>query len=390
MTAPSYELSKFVGKMIQNSIDSSYNIKDSFEFCDFINSVTLPPGYSLISLDVVSLFTCIPKDLVCHDVICGWEQIKPHAKNICVDLFLELVEFCIDASFFKFDGRFYKQTFGTAMGNPLSPTIADLVTETLLDCVLKRLNVKLPFIKKYVDDLVTAIPLDKLDHVVDTFNSYNPNIQFTCEIEENNRLPFLDMLLVRHDDQHISTEWYQKPIASGRFLNYLSAHPPHQKINMAINFINRVDKLSPGLSEASKLEIMHRHLELNDYPKKLRNRLINRRNTRQNIVNQPDQNNADTTYRSILYIPYLTDKIGKYLKKDYSSVKLATRNTNLAKQYYTQTKDKIANDEHCNVIYGIPCNDSQLASRQLYSGSGAGLLHVQHSPPDPTGFKIEV
>ncbi|XP_055527629.1 uncharacterized protein LOC129720206 [Wyeomyia smithii] len=312
MTAPSYELSKFVGRIIQNSMDSAYNIKDSFEFCDFINTVTLPVGYSLISLDVVSLFTCIPKELVCHDVICYWDQIRPNAKNICLDLFLELVEFCIDASFFKFDGRYHQQVFGTAMGNPLSPIVAELVTEVLLDCVLKQLKIKVPFIKKYVNDLVTAIPLDQLDYVLKIFNSYNPNIQFTCETEENNRLPFLDMLLVRHDDQHISTEWYQKPIASGRFLNYFSAHPPHQKINMAINFISRVNRLSTGLSESAKVNIMDQHLKLNDYPKTLRHRLINQRNcrsTEQHSSNQSPSEHLEYTYRSIAYIPYLTDKI---------------------------------------------------------------------------------
>ncbi|XP_055526906.1 uncharacterized protein LOC129719536 [Wyeomyia smithii] len=360
MTAPSYELSKFVGRIIQNSMDSAYNIKDSFEFCDFINTVTLPVGYSLISLDVVSLFTCIPKELVCHDVICYWDKIRPNAKNICLDLFLELVEFCIDASFLKFDGRYHQQVFGTAMGNPLSPIVAELVTKVLLDCVLKQLKIKVPFIKKYVDDLVTAIPLDQLDYVLKIFNSFNPNIQFTCETEKNNRLPFLDMLLVRHDDQHISTEWYQKPIASGRFLNYFSAHPPHQKINMAINFISRVNRLSTGLSESAKVNIMDQHLKLNDYPKTLRHRLINQRNcrsTEQHSSNQSPSEHLEYTYRSIAYIPYLTDKISKFLKNDYKTVELATRKTNMAKQYYTQTKDKIAKDDHTNVIYSISYND---------------------------------
>lgn len=118
--------------------------------------------------------------------------------------------------------------------------------------------------------------------MLDTFNGYNPHIQFTVEIENNNPLPFLDMLLVRHEDQNISTEWYQKPIASGRFLNYLSAHPPHQKLNMAANFISRVNKLSRGVSEAVKVRVMDQHLKLNDYPKALRHRLINRRNCRRN------------------------------------------------------------------------------------------------------------
>ncbi|XP_055525222.1 syntaxin-binding protein 5 isoform X2 [Wyeomyia smithii] len=140
--------------------------------------------------------------------------------------------------------------------------------------------------------------------------------------EENNRLPFLDMLLVRHDDQHISTEWYQKPIASGRFLNYFSAHPPHQKINMAINFISRVNRLSTGLSESAKVNIMDQHLKLNDYPKTLRHRLINQRNyrsTEQHSSNQSPSEHLEYTYRSIAYIPYLTDKINSVCLISFAS-----------------------------------------------------------------------
>ncbi|XP_038117299.1 uncharacterized protein LOC119769342 [Culex quinquefasciatus] len=147
ITAPSYHLSKFVGQMIRKSIHSQYNVKNSFEFCEFINTVTLPPGHVLISLDVVSLFTCIPKVLVTHDIIYGWDNIREHANNICLDLFLELVEFCIDASYFKFNEQHYQQIFGTAMGNPLSSTTADLVMENLLDYASQKLDFQLPFLK---------------------------------------------------------------------------------------------------------------------------------------------------------------------------------------------------------------------------------------------------
>ncbi|XP_055522574.1 uncharacterized protein LOC129716759 [Wyeomyia smithii] len=276
MTAPAYNLSKFIGKIIQNSIDSPYNIKDSFTFCNFICSVTLPPDYILISLDVISLFTSIPKALVTHNIITQWEKINVNT-NINLDLFIEIAEFCIESSYFNYNEQHFQQVFGAAMGNPLSPIIADLVMETLLDTVTQSLNFKPPFIKKYVDDLLLAIPESQIGHVLETFNSYNEHIQFTYEMENNKRLPFLDMTLIRQENQKILTEWYMKPIASGRFLDYNSFHPLHQKINMAKNFIRRVDKLSTHLQDADKARIIHQQLSLNNYPKSLRNRLINRR-----------------------------------------------------------------------------------------------------------------
>ncbi|XP_039428895.2 uncharacterized protein LOC120412472 [Culex pipiens pallens] len=383
ITAPSYNLSKYIGQMIRKSINSQYNVKDSFEFCEFINTVTLPPGHVLISLDVVSLFTCVPKLLVVHDVIYGWEEIKKHANNINLDLFLEMIEFCIDASYFKFNEQHYQQIFGTAMGNPLSSTVADLVMENLLVSVVHKLDFQLPFLKKYVDDIVTAIPPDKLDHVMEVFNSYNEHLQFTYELENNYRLPYLDMLLVRTETQTIRTEWYQKPIASGRFLDFHSFHPLNQKLNTATNLINRINTFSTNLSDQQKVKIMDNQLKINNYPRALRNRLINHRNTRRiNPPVDPVQNDQTTptqhlqhTYRSIAYIPTLTEQVKKQLKKDYPHIKLATRNIKTTKTMFTQMKDTTHKEDHKNVIYSIPCTDCN----QQYIGMTTNKLRTRIS-----------
>lgn len=44
------------------------------------------------------------------------------------------------------------------MGNPLSPTIGDLVMETILDTVMTRTTFPVPVLNKYVDDLLLIIP----------------------------------------------------------------------------------------------------------------------------------------------------------------------------------------------------------------------------------------
>lgn len=184
--APTYMLSKYVGRILQSSINSNYNIRDSFSFCTFINSVRLPENHILVSFDVTSLFTCIPRDMIPGIIIERWEEIKKHT-HINLDLFLEIVNFCLECSYFSYRGNYYKQIFGTAMGSPLSPIIADLVMESLLDNVVSRLNFPIPLIKKYVDDLVLALPPDKVVEVMNVFNSFNENIQFTYEMEEKDR-----------------------------------------------------------------------------------------------------------------------------------------------------------------------------------------------------------
>ncbi|XP_055526059.1 uncharacterized protein LOC129728069 [Wyeomyia smithii] len=374
MTAPAYNLSKYIGKIIQNSIESRYNIKDSFTFCDFINTVTLPPDYILISLDVTSLFTSIPKTLVTHNIIKQWEKIKVYT-NINLDLFIEIVEFCIESSYCKYNGQHFQQIFGTAMGNPISPTLADLVMETLLDTVIPLLTFKPPFLKKYVDDLLLALPANQLNHVLETFNSYNEHIQFTYEMENNRRLPFLDMTLIRQENQSIKTEWYMKPIASGRFLDYFSFHPLHHKINMAKNFIRRVDKLSTNLQNDDKARIIHKQLRLNNYPKALINRLISRMQENITAPQETPSENLEYTYRSIPYIPHLSNRIDKHLKNDYKHIRLAHRNIKTVKQLFTNVKDPIPHEHQSNVIYNIPCKDCSAC----YVGMTTNMLKTRIS-----------
>ena len=46
---------------------------------------------------------------------------------------------------------------------------------------------------RYVDDTLLCVPLDKLQKLIDTFNNYHPRIQFTHEMERDNRISFLDL-----------------------------------------------------------------------------------------------------------------------------------------------------------------------------------------------------
>lgn len=157
------------------------------------------------------------------------------------------------------------------MGNPLSPIIADYVMD-LLDSAVAAATVEIPYLKKYVDDLFLVLPSDKVEEMLNIFNQQNGHIQFTVEKEECNHLPFLDMMMVRQDDQSIKTEWYMKTIASRRFLNYHSCHPMNLKINVALiervayNFAKRVMQFSTNLSLKRTKSIIFELLRTNDYP----------------------------------------------------------------------------------------------------------------------------
>ena len=87
------------------------------------------------------------------------------------------------------------------MGSPVSLPFADMVMIDLeIECIAK-LDFNPLFLFRYVDDIVCCILRDKLDEMLVVFNSYDDRIKFTYEIEKNNRITFLDLLLIRENNR---------------------------------------------------------------------------------------------------------------------------------------------------------------------------------------------
>lgn len=125
-----------------------------------------------------------------------------------------------------------------------------------------------------------------------------------------------------------STDWYKKPIASGRFLNFHSMHAIHLKTNVAHNVIERVNILSTIKTQEEKNQTIREELQANDYPIILINRMINNRNMTQTRSKQT--NNDETIYRSIPYIDKLSPLITKHIQQtgQYANIKICHYNNN--------------------------------------------------------------
>lgn len=151
----------------------------------------------------------------------------------------------------------------------------------------------------------------------------------------------------------MSTEWYAKPMASGRFLDFLSNHPLHMKMNVVNNFIKRVRELSTNLTDQEVGRIIDQQLALNHYPRPLRHRLINRRNRQREVA---ETSASEVSYKPLVHVEHLTNRLKKLLKKDYPDIVLATRNRRTVETFFTNTKDVIPPAMKTNIIYRIPCN----------------------------------
>jgi hypothetical protein len=102
------------------------------------------------------------------------------------------------------------------------------------------------FFKRYVDDSFAVFPhgRDKLDEFLKYLNSIHPSIQFTMEVEENNSLPFLDVLITKRSDGSLSHSTYRKKTHTDRYLHASSHHFPSQLNSVAASLINRSLRLT--------------------------------------------------------------------------------------------------------------------------------------------------
>jgi len=74
---------------------------------------------------------------------------------------------------------------------------------------------------RYVDDTFTAVHKDEIEDFHKHLNRQNADIQFTKEIEEIGKIPFLDCLVTR-DNNKLPTTIYRKPTHTNRLLNQLT------------------------------------------------------------------------------------------------------------------------------------------------------------------------
>ena len=111
----------------------------------------------------------------------------------------------------------------------ISVVVAEIVMQNIEEQALATYNEILPLWLRYVDDTITGVHENKIDEFHEHLNEQNTNIQFTEEIEENGKIPFLDGLVTRENNT-LRTTVYRKPTQTDRLLDQTSYNPISHKV----------------------------------------------------------------------------------------------------------------------------------------------------------------
>ena len=354
----------------------------------------------MISFDVVSLFTNVPLKQTIDIILRKIYDERKIKTKIPRQKMERLLLLCTQGTPFIFDGKMYVQIDGVMMGSPLGALFANIFMCELENNIVPTLGDKLKHWMRYVDDTFVFVKKGKKDEVQQRLNSYHANIKFTNEVEVEKRISFLDVLVTRGINRKLETSVYRKATNTDVCMNWNAHAPTVWKIATLRSLVKRA-RLISSTENALQKEIAHLKKvfsEYNNYPVKLIENIIeaeiNIRNGSNDISENGDREEDESSHVSTLSVPYAGIKGEQILKKLKKTIE--STNTNAEKKQkvrivYTAkklgtkfpVKDKTPKEHLHNVVYHAECPNKKCKSE--YTGETKCRMKkraIQHNSKD--------
>ena len=140
--------------------------------------------------DVTALYTSIPIADAIEVIQRRLEQDTelPRRTTWSTNNILKFLEFCLVNTYFLFDGQFFEQTKGAAMGSPVSPIVANIYMEAFEDRAINTALHPPNIWKRYVDDTFVVQLMSQREEFFHHINQVDTSIKFTMQ-EKDQMLP---------------------------------------------------------------------------------------------------------------------------------------------------------------------------------------------------------
>ena len=356
-----YNLAKHLKDLLTPLIPSEHCATDTFTFVREIKELNYDEKF-MVSFDVTSLFTNIPL----HETI-----------DIAVDLLFDnhnikmtkvqmkkLFMFATAQTHFLYNGEYYDQIDGVAMGSPLGPVLANIFMGHHEKLWLEQYPGQgLLFYRRYVDDIFCLFEhKEQVQEFLEYINNQHPNIKFTCEEEENNKLPFLDVSISKAEGRNFDTTTYRKSTYTGLLTNFTSFTSIQYKVGLIKTLIDRARKINSSMTNLrNDLSDIKKTLLKNRFPLHVLRRYFDCPHTLIESTNTERQNSEnDCRYFKLPYIGKMSvttqtkikELVSKYCKPD---VKTRIIFTTKRIGSYFGLKDTIGKEMSSNVVYKFVC-----------------------------------
>ena len=286
--SPTHRLSNFLHIIFASLIPNiPSHIRDSIHFLSKLPTA-IPPQATLCTMDVINLYTNIPHTLGIQAITHWLSKLDPQFNRFSQRFILDALNIILENNIFQFNGKFYRQIKGTAMGTKCAPyyatlTLAYLETEIILPTIHQRFGplISTYFLKnffRYLDDCFIIWPHEfpPVNSLMEILNNAHPAIQFTSELSASS-VPFLDILVKVNTDNTLSTDIYRKPTDAQNYVHFHSAHPSHTKRNIPYTLCRRICTIvSNHTTKLHRLQEVKQILKSKMYPERLIDDAINK------------------------------------------------------------------------------------------------------------------
>ena len=286
-----YGVAKELAKILKPLVGKSpHHINSTQDFVEQAKHFKLEAGECLSSYDVSALFTSVPIDPslnIIKDLLVKDNTLKERTVIEVVDIIL-LLEFCLKNTYFSFQGQFYEQVEGAAMGSPVSPIVANLYMEYLEQKALSTAPNPPKFWGRYVDDTFVIHKEANKQSFLQHINSVDPAIRFTVEDnKEDGSIPFLDTIVKPEVDGSLSITVYRKPTHTDQYLQWDSHHHLSAKFSVIQTLSHRASTVcsNPELLQKKK-QHLRKALTKCNYPKWALDKVEKRLNRSTRQVNE--------------------------------------------------------------------------------------------------------
>ena len=151
-------------------------------------------------------------------------------------------------------------------------------------------------------------------------------MEFTYEMEENGKIAFIDVLIIRNNNI-LKTTVYRKKTDNGVYLHYKSFTPPTWKRSTLCSIITIAYRIcsTRELLEAELLKIKHQFTQINGYPKWIFDKIIEKcklsRNLNITTNNKSKIKNNITNITHMLVLTYKGERGQRIIKSVNKAVK---------------------------------------------------------------------
>lgn len=248
-SSESYHIAEYIDYWLQPLATShEAYLKDTNDVLDKLGKLKIPKDALIVTADVDAMYTNIEHEQGIAAVAQALRD-NPNPERPPDEVILKLLEWGLTRNDFEFDGEFYLQICGTAMGKKFSPSYANIFMAQWEKRVLAQAEYKPLIYKRYLDDIfmIWTHGRDKLQSFLDFLNSDNPCIKLKAEISETS-VDFLDLTIFKgtrfQREGILDTKVYHKPTDTMQLLHKASYHPKHTFAGIIKSQVLRYHRIS--------------------------------------------------------------------------------------------------------------------------------------------------